>query len=949
MDKFYNHKNIEKRWQKMWEDKKVFSAKDPSTSSGQACKEKFYALCMFPYPSAQGLHVGHPESYTAADIVARKKRMEGYNVLNPMGWDAFGLPAENFAIKQGVPPWETTLKSIDTFRRQIKSFGFSYDWDREVNTSSPEYYKWTQWMFLKMYEHDLAYKQKAKVNWCESCQTVLANEQVIDGKCERCKNQVVQKDLEQWFFRVTKYAQELLDDLENLDWPEPIKLAQKNWIGKSEGASLNFNIKNTDYNLEVFTTRPDTLCGATYMVVAPEHDIIEKLKSDISNWDEVEIYVKKAQGKSDLARQEGKDKTGVELKGVKAINPVNDEEIPIYVADYVLAGYGTGAIMAVPAHDERDFEFAKKFGIEIREVVVKKIGEKKNEAIRRDGVFGVIINKGKMLLLHDRTVNLYRLPGGGFEEKEIEKEALAREIIEETGYLNFKIEESLGTIQSNYYAVDKKEERHRYAKGYNVILTNEARQALSIEDKDKYEIEWLDFGDALNKLESNEINFGEVEFVKRYINPNERCYSNYGILINSGEFDGMTSEEAKVAITKKVGGELKTQFKLRDWLVSRQRYWGAPIPIVYCEKCGMQPVPEKDLPVKLPQDVDFRPTGESPLARSKEFHNVKCLKCSGTVRRESDTMDTFVCSSWYFLRFTDPHNTEEPFSKDKMNKYMPVDFYTGGAEHAVLHLMYSRFFVKALRDMGYLKFSEPFLQLRNQGMILGEDSQKMSKSRGNVVNPDEVVEEYGADTMRLYEMFMGPYEDAKPWSTKGIIGVRRFLEKVWLVVAEWLENGRPEDESEEMDRQFHKTIKKVTEDINNFKFNTAISAMMILVNQMAKEKKFKADNLKKLLIILSCFAPHIAEEIWSELSEKDLICRQSWPLWDDKKTKDETIEIGVQVNGKLRATLSIPADLPEEDVTAKALEQENVKKYIKGKEVIKKIYVPGRLVSIVIK
>ena len=840
MDKHYDHKSIEKKWQNVWEENKIFEVTEDKS------KPKYYTLCMFPYPSSQGLHVGHPESYTAVDIVARYMRLKGFNVLNPIGWDAFGLPAENYAIKQGVPPWETTQKSIDNFRRQIKSFGFSYDWSREVNTSDPSYYKWTQWMFLQMYKHDLAYRSKAKVNWCDSCQTVLANEQVVDGKCERCKNEVRQKDLEQWFFRVTKYAEELLADLDKIDWPEPIKAAQRNWIGKSEGAELEFKVKDTDFSIKVFTTRPDTLYGATYMVLAPEHPLVEKLHSQIDNWDEVEKYREETQKKSELQRTDlNKEKTGVELKGIKAINPATGKEIPVFIADYVLMSYGTGAIMAVPAHDERDFEFAQKFDLPV----------------------------------------------------------------------------------------------------VAVIIPNEDQLAEFIKRKAIAE---------------------GPEEVKDNILEGKICYDGSGTMINSAEFDGLASEEAKWKITEKVGGQKKIQYRLRDWLISRQRFWGAPIPIVYCQYCADDsnqivekdgkkyaavPVPEKDLPVLLPRDVDFKPTGESPLVHSQEFHQVKCPRCGAEgegVMREVDTMDTFVCSSWYFLRYTDPHNDQAPFAQDKVEYWLPVDLYIGGAEHAVLHLLYSRFFVKALRDMEHLKFDEPFLKLRNQGMILGEDGQKMSKSRGNVINPDEVVQEYGADTMRLYEMFMGPLEDAKPWSTTGIMGVRRFLEKIWLVAAEWLDQGRPSDTSAELERLFHRTYKKVTEDIEAMKFNTAISAMMILVNQMAKEKKFRQDLLERFLIVLSPFAPHLAEEIWHNLGNDNFIALAKWPEWDEELIREEEIEIPVQVNGKVRAKIRVPAGTAEGEVIKLALGADNVKKHIADKKIIKQIYIPGKIVNIVV-
>lgn len=841
MQKYYDHKSIESRWQEQWQKEKVFEAQEDKK------KKKYYSLCMFPYPSGDGLHVGHPESYTAVDIVARFKRMQGYNVLNPMGWDAFGLPAENYAIKQGVPPWKTTADNIKTFARQITSLGFSYDWSREINTSDSSYYKWTQWMFLQMYKAGLAYKKKAKVNWCPSCQTVLANEQVIDGRCERCKSEVVQKDLKQWFFRVTAYAEELLDDLDKLAWPEAIKAAQRNWIGRSEGALLEFKIQDSRFKIQVFTTRPDTLYGATYVVLAPEHRLVQEFKSSISNWREVEDYIKKARTKSELQRTDlAKEKTGVELKGVKAVNPASGKEIPIFVADYVVMSYGTGAIMAVPAHDTRDFEFAKDYHVPIERVI---------DPISDDNLYNNFFSFG------------IDCPG-------IEGES----------------------------------------------------------------------ADAHRKR--------MIEKMKEMLKKKEACYSSSGKMINSGEFDGMDSEEAKEKIVKKVGGQMRTQYRLRDWLISRQRYWGAPIPIVYCDTCGAVPVPEKDLPVLLPRDIDFKPTGESPLARSKEFHSVKCPKCGAAgkgVRRESDTMDTFVDSSWYFLRYCDPRNDKEPFGKEKVKYWMPVDLYIGGAEHAVLHLLYARFFIKALRDMGYLGIGEPFLKLRNQGMILGEDGQKMSKSRGNVINPDRVIEEFGADTMRLYEMFMGPLEDAKPWSTRGIMGTRRFLEKVWLLMVEWLESGQPGPVSEILERQLHKTIKKVTEDIERFKFNTAISAMMIMVNSMAKEKKFDRALWEKFLLILSPFAPHVAEELWQAMGNSDLICIQEWPSWDDDKVREEVVEMVVQVNGKMRAKVHVPADSSEEEVVARAVENDRIVAWTKGKKIVKKIYVPGKLVNIVVR
>ncbi len=798
----YDHKRIEKKWQKYWSDNQIFEVKEDKS------KNKYYSLDMFPYPSAAGLHVGHPEGYTATDIVSRYRRMKyGENILHPMGFDAFGLPTENYAIKINRHPREVTQENITNFTKQLKSLGFSYDWSRVVDTSDPTYYKWTQWMFRELYKMGLAYKKKAPVNWCESCKTVLAREQVIDGKCERCKNEVVQKELSQWFFKITDYADELLDDLNKLDWPESLKEMQKNWIGRSEGAELKFQVKKLNQSLDVFTTRPDTLFGATFMVVAPEHPLVNQSLDIISNKKEVEEYIKQANKKNELERTDlNKEKIGVGLKGVKATNPANDQEIPIFIADYVMMSYGTGAIMAVPAHDERDFEFARKYSLEIAEVVEKPS--------------------------------------------------------------DFK---------------------------------------------------------------------GE-------------CFSGEGTAINSGEFNGLSTNEFKEKITKwlkeKKLGKKAVNYKLRDWLVSRQRYWGAPIPIIYCDKCGEVLVDGKDLPVELPDDVDFRPKGESPLASSKKFHDVKCPQCGATenVRRESDTMDTFVCSSWYFLRYADPHNDKQPFDKDKVKHWLPVDLYVGGAEHAVLHLMYARFFTKALRDAKRLEFDEPFLKLRNQGMILAEDGRKMSKSLGNVINPDDVVKEHGADAFRMYEMFMGPLEDAKPWSTKSIVGISRFLEKVWRLQ----EKANDKNSHKKFEKVVHQTIKKVTEDIENMRFNTAIAQMMILINHMDKADKISIADYQALLIILSPFAPHITQELWSNLGNKASITEEQWPKYDSSLIKEEEIELVIQVNGKVRHKITVPADITEEDAKAKALESDQVNKWLDNKQPKKVIYVKGKLVSIVV-
>ncbi|MDP2586372.1 MAG: leucine--tRNA ligase [Candidatus Komeilibacteria bacterium] len=832
MTTFFDHKKIEKKWQEAWMASDLYSAKDNEGNLPAGKAGKKYILDMFPYPSGAGLHVGHPESYTATDIMARYYRFKGFNVLHPMGWDSFGLPAENYAIKTGAHPQATTEQSIENFRRQIKMLGFSYDWSREVNTSSPEYYKWTQWLFLQLYKKGLAYKKKAPVNWCQSCQTVLANEQVVDGKCERCSNPVVQKDLEQWFFKVTQYADELLSGMDNLDWSEALKTAQRNWIGKSEGAEIIFQLNNIEgqpdgkHQVKVFTTRPDTIFGATYLAVSPE---LAQAWLNIGWQAESKVvdYIKESlASRSKNKYQDNTEKTGVD-SGIKAINPATKQEIPVWIADYVLGGYGTGAIMAVPAHDERDFDFATKFNLSIKEVVSAKGG-----------------------------------PASGGKS--------------EAGSPRFGVE--AGTMP----------------------------------------------------------------------------FSGEGVMVNSREFDGLDSVKAKNKIIKYVKGEEKVQYKIRDWLISRQRYWGAPIPIIYCDKCGEVPVPEKDLPVLLPDDVDFKPTGESPLARSESFHNVKCPKCAEPARRESDTMDTFVCSSWYFLRYCDPQNTAEIFDKKKVKFWLPVDLYIGGMEHAVGHLIYSRFIVKALRDLGFLDIDEPFLKIRNQGIILAEDGRKMSKRWNNVINPDDVVEEYGADSMRLYEMFMGPLEDTKPWSQKGIIGVRRFLEKVYKSVTKSVETHNYASQGNNLtEKLLHKTIKKVTEDIEAVHFNTAISAMMIFINE-ASGKSISQKDWEKFLIILSPFAPHLAEELWSTLGHQESIflpCRQagkqSWPDYDKKLVIDEEVTIAIQINGKLRETIKVERGINEKDLRIMVEELPNVKKYLDGQLVKKFIYIKDKLVNIV--
>ena len=800
----YNPSEIEPKWQKKWEEAGVFHASNTSD------KPKYYALIEFPYPSGQGLHVGHPRPYTALDVVARKRRMEGYNVLYPIGWDAFGLPAENYAIKNHVHPEEITKKNIARFKQQIQSLGISFDWSREISTIDPKYYKWTQWIFLQLFKNGLAYKKEMSVNWCTSCKCVLANEEVVNGVCERCGSEVIHKVKSQWMLKITAYAQRLIDDLDLVDYPDRVKTQQKNWIGRSEGAEVDFNTTAGD-KLTVYTTRPDTLYGATYMVVSPEHPFIEKWADQLQNLDAVRAYQAEAAKKSDFERTEvAKDKTGVRLEGVEAINPLTGTTIPIFISDYVLVSYGTGAIMAVPAHDTRDWEFAKKFDLPIIEVV----------------------------------------KGG-----DVQKEA---------------------------------------------------------------------FTDC-----------------------------DTGIMVNSGILDGMTVEEAKVRIKdylEETGiGHRKVNYKLRDWVFARQRYWGEPIPIVHCEKCGYVPIDESELPLVLPQVDSYEPTdnGESPLSKMTDWVNTTCPKCGGKAMRETDTMPQWAGSSWYFLRYMDPHNDESFASKEALNYWHQVDWYNGGMEHTTLHLLYSRFWHKFLYDIGQVPTAEPYAKRTSHGMILGENGEKMSKSRGNVVNPDDVVNEFGADTLRLYEMFIGDFEKAAPWSNAGIKGCRRFIERYWNLQSILVDGEaiRPE-----MENSFHKAIKKVSYDIENLKFNTAIASLMALMNVIAEKGSINKAELSVFTMLLNPFAPHVTEEVWSEMKlGEGMVTEQPWPKYDESKCKDDVIEIVVQVNGKVRARLCVAADIQKDDAIALAKAEDRIAAEIDGKNVVKEIYVPGKLVNIVVK
>ncbi len=946
----YNPKTIELKWQKKWYSSDAFRANNFSK------KKKFYLLVEFPYPSADGLHVGHCRSYTALDIIARKKRMQGFNVLYPMGWDAFGLPAENYAIKKGVHPLIITKKNTDNFRKQMKSLGLSFDWSREINTTDPKYYKWTQWIFIKLFENGLAYKDKININWCPSCKTGLANEEVISGNCERCGTKVEKREKEQWLIKITKYADRLIKDLDLVDYPERVKIQQKEWIGRSEGAEIEFQvIKLSSYQVRVFTTRPDTIFGCTFLVVAPEHSILEKLKSEITNWEEVEKYINQSKNKSDLQRQEQKEKNGVELKGVKAINPANKKEIPIFIADYVMVNYGTGAIMAVPAHDERDFEFAKKYNIPIKEVILQSFGQKRKDAVYRNSVTLIITRSAdnKVLILYNRATKEYKIPGGGHDGEEDDVATLTREIKEESGYVDFEIKEYLGQIETNFFAIRRNIYRVKHQKAYHVVLLSEKTIDLQLNVEEDFEHQWVFPEEAIKKLDSDKNIAYESEFIKRYLQPNLFCFSGQGELVNSEKFNGIESEKAKAVITEFVGGKKTVNYKLRDWIFSRQHYWGEPIPMINCAKCGWTPVPEKDLPVELPKVKKYQPTdtGESPLSAIEKFVNVKCPKCKGEAKRETDTMPNWAGSNWYYLAYTAPNISNFKFQISNFAKgfeqWMPVDWYNGGMEHTTLHLLYSRFIFKFLWDIGAVPKqigSEPYKKRTSHGMILGEGGVKMSKSIGNVVNPDDVVKKYGADTLRIYEMFIGPFEQAIPWDEKGIIGARRFLEKIYKLAL----NTQFPISNFQLKVLLNKTIKKVSEDIELMKFNTAVSSLMTFVNEWSVDSQgLDRKDLVKFLTILSPFAPHLAEELCLTSGVKQ-IKDQKWPEYDEKLIKEEKVLLIIQINGKVRDKIEVSAGINQKEAERIIFESSKINNWIEGKKIVKIIFVPDKLINIVI-
>ncbi len=938
MHKKFDHSAIEKKWQKKWEEANIYQTNTDSD------KEKVYVLDMFPYPSGEGLHVGHPKGYIATDIYSRFKKMSGFEVLHPMGWDAFGLPAENFAIKNKVHPRAAVEKNIANFKQQLAHLGFNYDWSKEINTTDPEFYKWTQWAFLKMLEKGLAFQSYEPINWCPGCQTGLANEDLeSDGTCERCGSIVEKKPMRQWVLKITDYADRMLADLDTLDWPEHIKEAQRNWIGKSEGAEVDFTLSNGE-KVTVFTTRPDTLFGVTYLVLAPENELVNKLP--IQNKDEVLMYIKESKLKSEIDRTNNdKEKTGVKLEGVTAVNPANGEEIPVFIADYVLANYGTGAIMAVPAHDERDAAFAKKFNLPITQVIARHFDLKTKEGVEtldRGDVIDLIIEHptdGTFLLQRETdgsSPDHIHFVGGGTDCEKHEV-AIGRELIEETGFTDYEIVSgpvSIHTALVYRHTKDKNQKTKSF--GYHIKLKSLTQVSSEI-DEGRHTVEWVDKEEVGKKIT------WEAHFDIWSDFLNGCSWTGVGSLVNSGEFDGLNSEEAKKTITEKVGGRLTNTYKIRDWVFSRQRYWGEPIPVIHCADCGVVPVPFEQLPVTLPEVENYEPTGtgESPLAAIDDWVNVDCSKCAKPAKRETNTMPQWAGSSWYYLRFVDPKNNDVLINKDKDKKWSPVDVYVGG-DHAVRHLIYARFWHKFLYDIGAVNYIEPFTRLEFLGFILAEDGRKMSKRWGNVINPDDIVKQNGADSMRIYEMFMGPFENTVAWSTNGLVGAQRFIERV-----NGLSEHIVESEPEESTRLLHKTIQKVTEDIEGFKFNTAVSAMMIYVNAVEKTGLSK-DSYEKFLKILAPFAPHLTEELWSSLGNEFTIHATDFPTADEGLLENEVIKIGVQVNGKVRGDITLVSNTTEDEAILLAKEQVGVAKYLEGVEIKKVVYVPGKILNFII-
>ena len=944
-------KEIESKWQKYWEENKVYEAKEDCSLKKQ------YNLVEFPYPSGVGMHLGHIKAYIGMEVMSRKQRMQGYNVLFPMGFDSFGLPAENYAIKMGVHPSIITKENEANFTRQLKECGFSFDYSRMFSTTDPKYYKWTQWIFSKLFEKGLAYKSHTYVNYCPNCKVVLANEDSQGGKCDRCDSDVIQKEKDVWFLKITEYADKLLEGLDEVDFPARVRIEQENWIGKSNGAYVNFKVKGIDESLKVYTTRPDTLFGATFMVIAPEHPLIENYKDKISNYNDLMNYKKEANKKTEFERtQLVKDKTGVKIEGLSVINPVNEEEISIYVSDYVMMNYGTGAIMAVPAHDDRDYEFAKKFNIPIKQVVAPSYVQTDNppkegaKNTKRRVVYVVLSNSNgyEQLVLDWPDYGWKSFVCGGIEDGESVDVAALREAKEETGYQNIVID-SVNSFyfKDKFYAAHKDVNRDVEAYIAYAHLLDDEKVEVDEEETKFHNFKWIKNSEVINF-----INKPLKDCVEWFIN-GEVPYIGDGEMINSGFLNGIKTK--KVAVLKMIEflvekgiGEKTTQYKMKDWAFNRQRYWGEPIPIIYCETCGTVLVPENELPLELPNLTEFKPgkDGESPLANAHDWINCKCPKCGKPAKRETDTMPQWAGSSWYYLRYLDAHNDKEIASKEKMDYWMNIDIYNGGAEHITRHLIYSRFWHRFLYDIGVVNTKEPYQRRTTIGLILGSDNQKMSKSKGNTVNPDDVINEYGADVLRSYVLFMGDYGAEAPWNELGVKGIKRFLERVTRLGEKVIDK---KGYTEEFDVNINKAIKKVSDDIDNLKYNTAIAEMMKLVNDYYSKDGITKDDYRVLVTLLYPFAPHLAEELNEEYKLGDPICKSVWPVVDETKLIEEEKEIAVQVNGKVRATILVNINDDEDTIKDKAMNSINVQKHIEGKEIVKIIVIKGKIINIVIK
>lgn len=940
MDKI---QNVEKKWQEYWKNHHTFEAHIDKS------KEKYYYLVEFPYPSGAGLHVGHVRSYTALDTLARKKRLMGYNVLFPMGWDAFGAPAEQYAIKNHIHPSIAVKENIKTFKSQIEKLGISFDWSREFATTDPEYYKWTQWQFLQFFKHGMAYKAKKNINWCPKCKMGLSNEDSSGGVCERCGTQVVQKEKEQWMLRMSDYAEDLIDGLNDTDFQERTKVAQINWIGKSTGAEVDFKLKQVNEKLTVYTTRPDTLYGVTFMVIAPEHPYVDLYSGLIKNMNEVIDYREQTNKKTEFERtQLVKDKTGIKLEGLSAINPINNKEIPIYISDYVMMNYGTGAIMAVPAHDTRDYDFAKKFGIDIIQVLEEETGTPHSDESKKNSIVAIVYDEkqDKYLTINWGNNGGRLFVGGTIKENESSLECAIREIAEETGYTDISLVKTAFKINHHYYAYNKDKYFNIQATPFLFTLNSDKIVSQNLDDDEKFQVEWVS-KDIIQKEIVDELHKKSFEYTV-----NETAMVGDGIHINSDVLDGLHKEEAiskMISYLEEKGiGRKKTNYKLQDWIFTRQRFWGEPIPLIYCDDCGWVAVPDEDLPVLLPNVAEYEPTddGESPLARIDEFVNTTCPHCGKPAKRETDTMPNWAGSSWYWLRYMDPHNDKEFASREALEYWGKVDWYNGGMEHATRHLLYARFWNQFLYNIGLVPNKEPFKVRASHGMILGEGGVKMSKSLGNVINPDDIVAEFGADTLRTYEMFIGDYEKEATWSEQGLNGCKRYLDRV-VRLGEKVNDSL--EYSSELEKDIHKTIKKVTEDIDALKFNTAVSTLMILLNKMEKMDSISKKDYRTYLTLLNPIAPHITEELNEEYQLGNAICESSWPSYEEDKLVDSEKEIAVQVNGKVRATILVHIDDTDDIIKEKALSEDNVKKHIEGKEIVKIIVIKGKIVNIVVK